>query len=951
MSDKVVSVREVANKSHPASAVAISKPFSSASFAGSGEALPLSSSGGNEGGLRPPSDGGQLRSLCNIRRGATVSSSNRDCARSRSPSGAGTATVIRAKEGHGEGGSHGRGRTVLGSLERVSGANEKGPRASWRGPAVPPQSSPPAALTGRSLSCLGQTGTSVDAAASLTEIELESNAGDANDGHSDDQEDEGQQETGDALATAVTAALLPLARRRSHSRSDDGHCGGSPAKRSPPGEKKASGEKVASLSQVELDDKSKSNGVICDHEERQVQQDKAFATAAAASSSLPTRRRRRRIYGRRESGGSSASPSGQRLAANGSNNTKALCVLKEASSSSAADIRVKTRVGGKSDFTCGLSRGCLLTAAGAPPTKACRSESTGDRRSRRRERRGDEAAPPLYAKERGAASAVAAARGRDMGAAAATQRGDTAEVGGNHAEPAKKLEVSRAGDSVRSSCNIANPTRIADCAVGTVARVSSRGVLIDGSTEGAIGRNEKAELHAVSGNVSSGDLDQNCPSERKRDAAMMVTPDPALADDGSGRGLQPALEGSIAAMPATKKAKLALHPPYQTSVASSSVVPSSAPLRGENDGAQSVKPFRGPLATEGGNLQPEPERLHITNPKAALPFVQPSGLAIVTPTFYQHGSKKREEVTLTQQTKERALVRDQEGEGVSAATRNECEEALVKICSVDFFFKSCSTTAKKMIEQGSASSVGMVDMLEMVSQQSIGKDLSQLRVALQNTEEQCMKRRTMNEILIGTGLGQKLATSTESQHRGSALVTCGGKVRRRKSLFSGMPAASLKDKIIGDPRWKAAGLVEKRTAMPSLLCTSKDEAVAPVTTNAGDCATTAAAVADTPVKLSTQQKPELIIHKEALDIGPGWRLEVYQRKCGKTKGHLDKYWYSPVLNKKFRSMKEVKLFMHALARVERNDEAIAWKLFKVCQKEDQCCATSVHRGDAMCTED
>jgi hypothetical protein len=59
----------------------------------------------------------------------------------------------------------------------------------------------------------------------------------------------------------------------------------------------------------------------------------------------------------------------------------------------------------------------------------------------------------------------------------------------------------------------------------------------------------------------------------------------------------------------------------------------------------------------------------------------------------------------------------------------------------------------------------------------------------------------------------------------------------------------------------------------------------------------------------------------------GWKKSVVQRQSGATAGTQDRYWYTPNLEYKLRSMKEVKRFMAALAAA-KGDEKEAWGAFK-----------------------
>ena len=59
----------------------------------------------------------------------------------------------------------------------------------------------------------------------------------------------------------------------------------------------------------------------------------------------------------------------------------------------------------------------------------------------------------------------------------------------------------------------------------------------------------------------------------------------------------------------------------------------------------------------------------------------------------------------------------------------------------------------------------------------------------------------------------------------------------------------------------------------------------------------------------------------------GWTLKKFVRQGGATKGHLDRYWYTPVLKKKLRSLTEVKKFNGYLQQHD-NDEQVAWEYLK-----------------------
>jgi Methyl-CpG binding domain len=60
---------------------------------------------------------------------------------------------------------------------------------------------------------------------------------------------------------------------------------------------------------------------------------------------------------------------------------------------------------------------------------------------------------------------------------------------------------------------------------------------------------------------------------------------------------------------------------------------------------------------------------------------------------------------------------------------------------------------------------------------------------------------------------------------------------------------------------------------------------------------------------------------------PGWTRKVFERQSGASKGHRDRYWYSPKMGYKFRSIKQV---LHFLADMVTTgaDEERAYKLYK-----------------------
>jgi len=73
--------------------------------------------------------------------------------------------------------------------------------------------------------------------------------------------------------------------------------------------------------------------------------------------------------------------------------------------------------------------------------------------------------------------------------------------------------------------------------------------------------------------------------------------------------------------------------------------------------------------------------------------------------------------------------------------------------------------------------------------------------------------------------------------------------------------------------------------------------------------------------------PHEVYCKPALEFGKGWIVRGFQRQSGAYEGHVDKYWYSPNLKKRFRSKAEIKRFLPLLKKCH-GDEEKAYKMFK-----------------------
>lgn len=59
----------------------------------------------------------------------------------------------------------------------------------------------------------------------------------------------------------------------------------------------------------------------------------------------------------------------------------------------------------------------------------------------------------------------------------------------------------------------------------------------------------------------------------------------------------------------------------------------------------------------------------------------------------------------------------------------------------------------------------------------------------------------------------------------------------------------------------------------------------------------------------------------------GWTKRTFARQGGVTAGHVDRYWYTPVLQKKLRSLTEVKKF-NAFLTANHGNEQVAWECLK-----------------------
>lgn len=82
------------------------------------------------------------------------------------------------------------------------------------------------------------------------------------------------------------------------------------------------------------------------------------------------------------------------------------------------------------------------------------------------------------------------------------------------------------------------------------------------------------------------------------------------------------------------------------------------------------------------------------------------------------------------------------------------------------------------------------------------------------------------------------------------------------------------------------------------------------------------------------RKPSLhVTDMQAKGLPLGWTMQIKERSSGASKGHHDRYYYSPVLRKKFRSRVEVELFLRILNDDADLDEEQAYVVYKEVKNE------------------
>lgn len=102
------------------------------------------------------------------------------------------------------------------------------------------------------------------------------------------------------------------------------------------------------------------------------------------------------------------------------------------------------------------------------------------------------------------------------------------------------------------------------------------------------------------------------------------------------------------------------------------------------------------------------------------------------------------------------------------------------------------------------------------------------------------------------------------------------------------------------------------TATSESTASSKQKRRHPKHVESGSVTTTCAGTATgelTALSKPKRRQTKQIESGPAEHIGSGWTYKTYQRMNGATEGQTDTYWFSPVLNKKFRSRKEIDRFL------------------------------------------
>jgi hypothetical protein len=144
-----------------------------------------------------------------------------------------------------------------------------------------------------------------------------------------------------------------------------------------------------------------------------------------------------------------------------------------------------------------------------------------------------------------------------------------------------------------------------------------------------------------------------------------------------------------------------------------------------------------------------------------------------------------------------------------------------------------------------------------------------------------------------------------------------------------------KQKTAPIPAKKQKTAPDRTSAETAPLLPAKKQKTSPIPTKKQKTAPVSTSNAKSKSPASTSKKRG---HPHEIFSGPpdepieggwpaGWKKTVVQRQSGATKGGSDRYWYTPDLGHKLRSMLEVKRFMAALAAAN-GDEKEAWGVFK-----------------------
>jgi hypothetical protein len=171
----------------------------------------------------------------------------------------------------------------------------------------------------------------------------------------------------------------------------------------------------------------------------------------------------------------------------------------------------------------------------------------------------------------------------------------------------------------------------------------------------------------------------------------------------------------------------------------------------------------------------------------------------------------------------------------------------------------------------------------------------------------------------------------DADQKGVEVPSSRTKKRRAASTGSSTPTPNKKAKGTNTKATtKVASSSKKKATPPS---SKKNKAATPASKKKSAASSSPNKKSTTPAKgagagpkeVATVPAPE----PEFADnkYGKGWIRKEFLRASGATKGTTDKYWYSPKMQHRLRSMAEVRRFLKCLEAKE-GDEEEAFKLFK-----------------------